>query len=220
MMLKTKRIYVFILVIAVLMIFSGCERKETQFNSDVKVNITSVSSENSPREKITTEYVKETLPDKSIDEKENVAPEVKEEKEIFEDAPIAEEKTETKGLFCTLSVRCDRIFNDISRLDDAKISFIPENGIIFPETSVEFFEGESVFNVLTRELKKKKIHIEFVTNPMYNSAYVEGISNLYEFDCGANSGWVYLVNGKSASCGSSQYMVKNNDKIEWIYVCN
>ena len=30
---------------------------------------------------------------------------------------------------------------------------------------------------------------------MYNSYYVEGIGNLYEFDCGSESGWMYKVNG-------------------------
>lgn len=30
---------------------------------------------------------------------------------------------------------------------------------------------------------------------MYNSAYIEGINNLYEFDCGELSGWMYKVNG-------------------------
>lgn len=31
--------------------------------------------------------------------------------------------------------------------------------------------------------------------PAYNSAYIEGIGNLYEFDCGNLSGWMYSVNG-------------------------
>lgn len=30
---------------------------------------------------------------------------------------------------------------------------------------------------------------------MYNSAYVQGINNLYEKDCGQWSGWMYEVNG-------------------------
>ena len=35
-----------------------------------------------------------------------------------------------------------------------KTSFVPSSGIIFPPTKVVFYEGESVFNVLLRELKK------------------------------------------------------------------
>ena len=30
--------------------------------------------------------------------------------------------------------------------------------------------------------------------PIYNSAYIEGIHNLYEFDCGSLSGWENLYN--------------------------
>ena len=220
MMSRIKIFFAFLLVLSLIMSFSGCANENVQNNSGDNAIASEISGEISQKEKAIKENATETTPVKQPDKQENHIPVVKEEKSVSDEIEVTKEKTETKGLFCTLSVRCDRVFNDISRLDDAKISLIPENGIIFPETSVEFFEGESVFNVLTRELKKKKIHIEFVTNPMYNSAYVEGISNLYEFDCGANSGWVYLVNGKSPPCGSSQYMLKNKDKIEWVYICN
>ena len=37
-----------------------------------------------------------------------------------------------------------------------------------------------MFNVLQREMRKAGIHMEFEDTPMYNSAYIEGINNLYE----------------------------------------
>ncbi len=40
---------------------------------------------------------------------------------------------------------------------------------------------------------------------MYNSYYVEGIGNLYEFDCGKESGWMYKVNGRFPNYGCSSY---------------
>lgn len=55
---------------------------------------------------------------------------------------------------------------------------------LFSATEVTFYEGESVFNILRREMKKAGIHMEFVNTPMYNSVYIEGINNLYEFDVG------------------------------------
>lgn len=128
--------------------------------------------------------------------------------------------TEKKELTCTLSVRCDTILNNMSNLIDGKSGIIPSNGVIFPKTKVVFNKGESVFNVLTREMKKNKIHLEYVNTPMYNSAYIEGIANIYEHDCGELSGWMYRVNGKYPNYGSSQYKVKNGDTIEWIYTCN
>ena len=40
----------------------------------------------------------------------------------------------------------------------------------------------------SREMKKAKIHMEFRNTPIYNSAYIMGINNLYEFDVGELSG--------------------------------
>lgn len=121
---------------------------------------------------------------------------------------------------CTLSVRCDTILDNIDWLDPEKVELVPEDGVIFPATEVTFYEGESVFNVLHREMKKAKIHMEFVNTPIYNSVYIEGINNLYEFDCGELSGWMYKVNGWFPNYGASRYQLKDGDLIEWVYTCD
>jgi hypothetical protein len=97
----------------------------------------------------------------------------------------------------TLSVRCDTILGNMDLLDREKHELVPPDGVIFPPTAVTFYEGESVFNVLRREMKRAGIHMEFVNTPIYNSAYIEGINNLYEFDVGELSGWMYSVTRKS-----------------------
>ena len=134
----------------------------------------------------------------------------------------SDENTETKEdvLECILSVRCDAVFENIDKLDKEKMAVLPQNGVIFPKTKVVFYAGESVFNVLTREFKKKGIHIDFVNTPMYNTVYIRGISNLYERDCGELSGWIYMVNSKVPSYGCSQYILKDGDKIEFVYTCD
>lgn len=129
--------------------------------------------------------------------------------------PQQAEITDTE-LICTLSVRCD---NAVGKSIE-KAAAIPTDGVIFHEQKVVFHEGESVFNVLVREMKKNKIHLEFVNTPVYNSAYIEGISNLYELDCGERSGWMYKVNGWFPNYGCSRYELKNGDKIEWVYTCD
>ncbi len=121
---------------------------------------------------------------------------------------------------CTLSVRCDTILNNMKHIDKEKEELVPEDGIIFPATEVTFYEGESVFNVLRREMKKAKIHMEFRNTPMYNSAYIEGINNLYEFDVGELSGWMYKVNGWFPNYGCSRYQLKAGDVVEWVYTCD
>lgn len=125
-----------------------------------------------------------------------------------------------KELACTLSIRCNTILDNIGSLDEKKHDIVPSDGIIFEERTVVFYEGESVFNVLLREMKRNKIHLEFVNTPIYNSAYIEGIANLYEFDCGELSGWMYCVNGWFPNYGCSRYLLKEGDRVEWIYTCD
>lgn len=126
-------------------------------------------------------------------------------------------KQEKKSV-CTLTVRCDEILKNIDKLNPEKRELIPENGIIY-SGKAEINDGESVFDVLQREMRKNKIHMEFVNTPATNSAYVKGINNIYEFDCGGFSGWTYSVNGKTPNVGCSQCFVKDGDIVEWKYVC-
>lgn len=121
---------------------------------------------------------------------------------------------------CTLSVRCDTLLDHLDWLDSEKKDLVPEDGIIFPATQVTFYEGESVFDVLLREMKSAQLHMEFVNTPIYNSAYIEGINNLYEFDCGELSGWMYKVNGWFPNYGCSRYALQDGDVVEWVYTCS
>lgn len=127
---------------------------------------------------------------------------------------------EGTDLVCTLSVRCDTILDNLSLLDSAKRSLIPSDGVIYGEREVVFHKGESVFDVTLREMQNNKIHFEFSKTPIYNSAYIEGINNIYEFDCGELSGWEYSVNGVFPNYGCSRYQLSNGDRIEWMYTCD
>jgi len=66
-------------------------------------------------------------------------------------------------------------------------------------------------------MTKNNIHFEFVKTPAYNSVYIEGIGNLYEFDLGDTSGWLYSVNGIEPRYGCSDYILKNGDRVEFWY---
>ena len=63
-----------------------------------------------------------------------------------------------------------------------------------------------------------QLHLHQVQQ-LYNSAYIEGIANLYEFDCGSQSGWMYKVNGWFPNYGCSKYAVNEGDTIVWCYTC-
>lgn len=121
---------------------------------------------------------------------------------------------------CTLSISCATILDNMDWLDPEKVELVPEDGWILKPTQVTFYEGESVFNVLQRTCKQQGIHMEFENTPMYNSAYIEGIHNLYEFDCGELSGWMYKVNDWFPNYGCSRYQLQDGDVVCWVYTCN
>lgn len=137
-------------------------------------------------------------------------------------APIEPENAviSDKQLTCTMSIRCDTVLNNTAWLDAEKVELVPKDGVIYAEQTVTFYEGESVFNLLVREMKRNKIHMEFENTPIYNSAYIEGIGNLYEFDCGELSGWMYKVNDWFPNYGCSRYQLREGDKVEWVYTCD
>ena len=133
-----------------------------------------------------------------------------------EDQDVDKGKTYT----CTFSIECSTILNNLDQLDPEKLEMVPSGGTILATTTVTFYEGESVFDVLQRVCKEKGIHLESSWTPIYNSAYIEGIHNLYEFDCGALSGWMYRVNGWYPNYGCSRYQLQDGDVVEWRYTCD
>ena len=132
----------------------------------------------------------------------------------------------------TLSVSCDTILDNMNLLNKEKHELVPTDGVIFPATVVTAYEGESVFNILLREMRRAQIHMEFRNTPIYNSAYIMGIHNLYEFDAGELSGWMYRVTPGDAGApgdadsgwfpnyGCSRYRLQPGDVIEWLYTCD
>ena len=120
---------------------------------------------------------------------------------------------------CTIEIRCDTILNNMKDLRPGLDVYVPDSGTILPATTVTFTEGETVFDVLKRICDARGIQIEYSYTPMYGSYYVEGINNLYEFDCGQQSGWMYKVNGWFPNYGCSSYKLEAGDTIVWAYTC-
>ena len=137
-------------------------------------------------------------------------------------APIEPEDVEIgdEEWTCTLSVSCATILDNMALCDPEKRELVPEDGWILEPMTVTFYAGESVFNVLQRTLKEQGIHMEHSYTPAYHSAYVKGINNLYEFDVGEHSGWMYSVNGWFPNYGCSRYRLQDGDVVEWKYTCD
>ena len=121
---------------------------------------------------------------------------------------------------CTITIRCDTILNNMDDLTAGKEAYVPANGVILDTSTVEFTEGETVFDVLQRVCDYAGIQLEYSWTPVYDSYYVQGINNLYEFDCGSQSGWMFKVNGWFPNYGCSKYTLEDGDDIVWSFTCN
>lgn len=140
--------------------------------------------------------------------------------EEYEEPVYEEEIEEESTMSCTIEIRCDTILDNMDNLTSGKETYVPSSGTILGTTSVEFSEGETVFDVLQRVCDITGIQIEYSWTPLYNSYYIEGINHLYEFDCGNESGWMYKVNGWFPNYGCSSYQLEDGDTIVWCYTCN
>lgn len=111
----------------------------------------------------------------------------------------------------TLEIRCD----SVAGLAD----HIPSDGRILAATEVALCEGDSAYNLLIRAARKNRILVETngATVGESSSLYVSGINNLYEFDFGELSGWVYAVNGTLPSRGCDAYRPEDGDTVSFLY---
>ena len=215
---------VFILAVAYL---SGGNGKPEQTAGSESVGKTAFQTEARPEEtlsetaeeatgKAAEETTKEAL--ETALETEPILPSREAEEESSPpSAPSSQEETE--GLSCTFSISCKTVLSHMDELGEGMAGYIPADGWILPPERVSFQEGETVFDVLKRVCTQKGIGLEASYTPLYQTAYVEGIGNLYEFDCGSLSGWLYTVDGQVFNYSSSSYVLKDGDVVEWQYTC-
>ena len=121
---------------------------------------------------------------------------------------------------CTVAIRCDTILDNWDDLAPDKAELVPADGVLLANTTVAFTQGESALDALKRVCEEKEIHMDFSTTPGTGVAYLKGIGNLYEFDCGERSGWLYHVNSQSPDVGCSDYQLQPGDTVEFLYSCN
>lgn len=111
----------------------------------------------------------------------------------------------------TLEIRCDTV------ADRSDNEYIPDDGTVLVPTEFGISEGDTVCDVLIEAARKYGIQVDM--RGTGKTGYVAGINYLYEQDFGDLSGWVFHVNGISASCGCSEYELSDGDVIEWLYTC-
>ena len=121
---------------------------------------------------------------------------------------------------CTIYISCASVLNYMDKLSDSTKKIIPEDGVILNLTEVKIKKGSTVFDVLQKAARDNKVHLEYNYTPAYKTYYIEGIGNLYQFDAGNLSGWMYSVNDAFPGVGCSGYTVSDGDSIKWVYTCS
>ena len=116
----------------------------------------------------------------------------------------------------SFKIECLRILDKPELWRDGLDDVIPENGIFFSGKR-RYKKGESVFDALSSICDKEGILLDSKYTPIYDTWYVSGIGNLYEFDCGGQSGWKYSVNGVLPGVGCSKYEIAPGDEIVFFY---
>lgn len=115
-----------------------------------------------------------------------------------------------------LEIQCKRIMNQQSLWKEGIEEIIPKSGVFY-SGSCSYHQGDTVYDILKRVCGEQELALDSSYTPLYGSYYIRGIGNLYEFDCGSESGWKYSVNGVMPGVGSSQYTVTDQDRIVFFY---
>lgn len=223
-------------VIAALMIFGGCGMNVQKVQNTSSSDASQVSTASAVLEKdktsqteVTTEKTNESVSAVTVKESKTSATEKTTEKtKITKESnsttasktETTKPKTEKNTSECTVLIECKTILNNYGKLKESKKEFVPIDGVILKETRIPFKNGETVFDVLKRVCAENGIQLESSFTPAFGNYYVEGIGQIYEKDCGTKSGWTYCVNSVFPNMGSSSYILKNGDKVEWHYTCD
>lgn len=91
----------------------------------------------------------------------------------------------------------------------------PDIGTIMETTKVDIGDSKTVLDVLKKAARSQKMQMEYTGTGA--TAYVQGIDNLYEFDKGSGSGWMYSVNGKFPNRSAGIWPLSPGDDIRWLY---
>jgi hypothetical protein len=106
----------------------------------------------------------------------------------------------------------------MSDVKASKRAYVPVGGWILSPTRITLKKGQTAYDALVAVTRSHHIQMESRWTPLYNAYYVTGIHQLYEFDGGSASGWMYSVDGWFPNYGSSSYSsLRDGSVIQWRY---
>ena len=96
---------------------------------------------------------------------------------------------------------------------------ISDNEIPLQPTEMEIEDYDTVLQALISITMQKGIHMDY-RGHKGATAYVQGMGNVYEFDRGQGSGWMYRINGIFPDRGAGVVPLLDGDRVEWLYTTN
>lgn len=105
---------------------------------------------------------------------------------------------------------------------EKKYPTCPEDGsaeVPLPPTKTFIENGMTVLEALIQITVAEEIHMDY-RGGQGATAYIQGMGNVYEFDRGQGSGWMYRINGIFPDRGAGVVPLCDGDVIEWLYTTN
>lgn len=126
------------------------------------------------------------------------------------------ETTEDEISEVSFKISCVTILDNYDNLKDElkNEKYVPSDGIILNIDKLRIKENENLLSFITKITRENRIHFDF------SAGYIKGVNNIYEYDCGKQSGWMYKVNGVFPKVGVNQYLLSHGDIVELVYTCN
>lgn len=185
---------------------SKSEDKTIKSNKqDESESLTKESNDKSTTKKSSKEKPKDNKPKEETSKKSPSKTEKPKTKKTKTEKPKAD-KPETKPPEKEKPVVIEKARVTISVSVPSAVS-----GPSYGPTSIEFNEGDSVFDILN------KTGLKVNSSGRGTSIYVRGISGLKEFDEGPMSGWKYKVDGVFPGESAGSFEIKEGQQIEWVY---
>lgn len=220
--MRNRKLFILIsLILISSLIFVGCGKKSNVEEKGIEDENIVVEDEKEidkkdmdGTEEIDVEDVEE---DASIDTAETIESEKESEKQnSFQSSKItSKDKEKTTKETKETKEKSSNIAEKTSPFVTIIIVGPEDVGTILDTTEVELKDGDTVFDILKQVVKDNSIQMEYKGRK--SSIYIQGIHNIYEFDKGPESGWVYRVNGEISQVSCGTHKLNDGDKIEWLY---
>jgi len=89
---------------------------------------------------------------------------------------------------------------------------LPRDGFILPVRKIRIERRTTVLSLSESELEREEIPLS-----VREDGFIAGIGGLYDRAIGAQSGWIFFVNGAFATRGAGATVIRASDVIEWRY---